>query len=392
MFIGANLQKVRILYGYSRKELGEALNISEQAIWQFENQMTSPSFETIVALKRLFSVKTAYFYQEQLIDSVVFEENIAYREADIVSRKKTAAEAEYLNTVYPIIAAIESYLEVPEGNIQQIRDEILTLYYSFEEITRTEIQQIAERARAALSIATNNGDLLYKIEKSGVHIVEKNIGGKADAYSTWSKNRKTAFIVLGKRKSAVRRNFDLAHELGHLLMHVDQEFLSLDKKAYNQLETEANLFASFFLLPEEEFLKDFSKLRAISNPDSYVELKMKYNVSIQALEMRAYKLGLITPQQNTYFYRKIASKDYRKKEPLDEEIVFKRPGKIRSIMQLVFSNNLLSLAELLDELHVETDYLSKLFTIEPEFFQPFENNESFSEYGKILPAQFQQNK
>jgi len=388
MFIGANLQKVRVLYGYSRKELGEALNVSEQAVWQFENQMTTPSFETIVALKRLFSVKTAYFYQEKKAMVVVKEENIAYREADIVSRKKTTAEAEYLNTIYPIISTIESYLDVPKGNIQQIRDTILSCYYSSEEITRVEVQQMAEQAREMLDISLDNSDLLYKIEKSGVHIVEKNIGGKADAYSTWSEDRQTAFIVLGKRKSAVRRNFDLAHELGHLLMHVDREFLSLDKNEYNKLEAEANMFASFFLLPEKEFLQDFSKLNYISNPDSYVELKMKYHVSIQALEMRAYKLGLLTPQQNTYFYRQIAKKNYRKKEPLDEEMILKRPGKIRSIMQLVFSNHLLSLADFLEDLHVETDYVSKLFTIEKEFFSPFQNNESFSDYGKILPAQF----
>lgn len=388
MFIGANLQKVRVLYGYSRKELGEALNVSEQAVWQFENQMTTPSFETIVALKRLFSVKTAYFYQEKKAMVVVKEENIAYREADIVSRKKTTAEAEYLNTIYPIISTIESYLDVPKGNIQQIRDTILSCYYSSEEITRVEVQQMAEQAREMLDISLDNSDLLYKIEKSGVHIVEKNIGGKADAYSTWNEDRQTAFIVLGKRKSAVRRNFDLAHELGHLLMHVDREFLSLDKNEYNKLEAEANMFASFFLLPEKEFLQDFSKLNYISNPDSYVELKMKYHVSIQALEMRAYKLGLLTPQQNTYFYRQIAKKDYRKKEPLDEEMILKRPGKIRSIMQLVFSNQLLSLADFLEDLHVETDYVSKLFTIEKDFFSPFQNNESFSDYGKILPAQF----
>lgn len=388
MFIGANLQKVRVLYGYSRKELGEALNVSEQAVWQFENQMTTPSFETIVALKRLFSVKTAYFYQEKKALVVVKEENIAYREADIVSRKKTKAEAEYLNTIYPIISTIESYLDVPKGNIQQIRDTILNYYYSSEEITRVEVQQIAEQAREMLDISLDNCDLLYKIEKSGVHIVEKNIGGKADAYSTWSKDRQTAFIVLGKRKSAVRRNFDLAHELGHLLMHVDREFLSLNKNEYNKLEAEANMFASFFLLPEKEFLKDFSKLSYISNPDSYVEMKMKYHVSIQALEMRAYKLGLLTPQQNTYFYRQVAKKEYRKKEPLDEEMILKRPGKIRSIMHLVFSNHLLSLADFLEDLHVESEYVSKLFTIEKEFFHPFQNNESFSEYGKILPAQF----
>ncbi|MDQ8838019.1 ImmA/IrrE family metallo-endopeptidase, partial [Streptococcus ruminantium] len=76
---------------------------------------------------------------------------------------------------------------------------------------------------------------------------------------------------------------------------------------------EANQFASYFLLPHEQFLKDFENIvgKRVSNPDQYVLLKKRYNVSIQALEYRAYKLGLLTPQQNSYFYRQISKKDYK---------------------------------------------------------------------------------
>lgn len=46
----------------------------------------------------------------------------------------------------------------------------------------------------------------------------------------------------------------------------------------------------------------------VSNPDSYIRMKKQYNVSIQALEYRAYKLKLLTPAQNSYFYRLITKK------------------------------------------------------------------------------------
>lgn len=67
------------------------------------------------------------------------------------------------------------------------------------------------------------------------------------------------------------------------------------------IEKEAHLFASIFLLPEEEFTKDFMMLKRKSNPDYYIDLKKKYLVSISALEMRAYGLGLITYQKNRFF-------------------------------------------------------------------------------------------
>ncbi|HEM2327016.1 TPA: helix-turn-helix transcriptional regulator, partial [Listeria monocytogenes] len=40
MFFGEKLRSVRELNGLSRKELADKLNLSEQAIWQYENQYT----------------------------------------------------------------------------------------------------------------------------------------------------------------------------------------------------------------------------------------------------------------------------------------------------------------------------------------------------------------
>ncbi|MCV2501901.1 ImmA/IrrE family metallo-endopeptidase [Melissococcus plutonius] len=385
MFIGVNLQRVRTLYGYSRRELGETLNISEQAIWQFENEITQPSFELVTELKKLFSVKTSYFYKEHTHNDVFFiEDNVAYREADIISRKRTLSEVEYLNTIYPIVFGLESYLSIPPISINKIRDEVLKIYHSNKIDTLVKIEKIANIAREKLQISNDNTDLLFKIEKSGVYVVEKNIGGKADAYSAWDKEGLVSFIILGKRKSAVRRNFDLAHELGHLLMHYNMEFISSDKKEYNQMEAEANQFASFFLLPKEEFKKDFLKIGHKSNPTSFINLKLKYNVSIQALEMRAFKLKLISPQQNSYFYRQIARMNYRLEEPLDKEMVIKKPGKIRSIMNLVFKNELISFAEFQEKFGIETNYLCNLFSIDKEFFDQFNKDEVYSPYNSIL--------
>ena len=42
MFIGENLLNLRVMHGYSRKQLAETIDVSEQAIWQYENYYTSP--------------------------------------------------------------------------------------------------------------------------------------------------------------------------------------------------------------------------------------------------------------------------------------------------------------------------------------------------------------
>ncbi|MBC1371849.1 ImmA/IrrE family metallo-endopeptidase [Listeria booriae] len=386
MFQGENLQKIRTLYGLSRKELGEQLQLSEQAIWQFENQITNPKFEVMVKLKELFDVKTHFFLQDSKSEAVFQEGSVAYRLADIHSRKKTYTEVTYLQFIYEVITQLESYVNVPMGEIHELRNKTLQLYYQ-EASPEKRIQAIATLARKVLAVAPDNGDLLLKLEKSGIYVVEKDIGDKADAYSAWSANN-VAFIVLGIKKSAVRRQFDLAHELGHLLMHHNIDILSLDKTTYNQLESEANQFAANFLLPEEIILPEFQKLKKVSNPDTYIELKAKYNVSIQALEMRAYKLGFLTPQQNSYFYRQITYKGYKTEEPLDSDMPLKRPGKIRSLFHVILSNQLTTLPDMEDVLKIKTTLLEKLFSIESTFFDRYQANETFSNYGEILRPKF----
>lgn len=177
----------------------------------------------------------------------------------------------------------------------------------------------------------------------------------------------------------VRRNFDLAHELGHLLIHYKIDMDSLTKDEHKVIEREANIFASYFLLPKDEFLKGFSIIQKKSNPDSYLDLKMKYMVSIGALEYRAYKLGLLTFEENRYFYATLNRKGYRKNEPLDEDIAIIRPGKIRSLLDIIFRNHLWSLTDILNKYYIDRSFLDSLFGLENTFLERYEE-EPIREY------------
>ncbi|WP_195958043.1 XRE family transcriptional regulator [Enterococcus gallinarum] len=385
MFYGKNLQVMRMLHGLSRKELGEKLCVSEQSIWQFEKQMIEPSFENILQMKEILQVKSSFFFEEFLIEKTFFENNVAYRKADISSRKKTNSEVVYLNVASKVISYLESFLNVPPNKLLDLRQ--MSSKILLDGITNEKIEEVASLSRKFLGIQLDNGNLLLCLEKAGIYVLEKNIGGKADAYSSWS-TEDVPIIVLGMKKSAVRRNFDLAHELGHLLLHSYVDFSLLDKNERQQVEREADYFSSCFLLPSHIIQEDLEKIKKISNPDSYISLKTKYNVSIQALEMRAYKLGFLTPKQHSYFYRQIAIKDYRLEEPLDREIVLKRPGKIRSIFNLVLTNRLTDLQSIENNFRVNRSLLEGMFSIEPDFFIPFAREENFTDFNNVLKLNF----
>ncbi|WP_314062520.1 XRE family transcriptional regulator [uncultured Vagococcus sp.] len=380
MFFGEKLQSVRELNGLSRKELADKLNLSEQAIWQYENQYTVPKFEVANEFKKIFNVKAQFFYTEPFATNISKVESIAYRAEDREARKKTKMETTFIDFISYFLDKFESKLNLPTSPLPSLRDESIQLYnMSMETNDRLlQLEKIAENARKRLDVQSNS-ELLYKLELSGIYILEKNMGTSIDAYSTWTSQEKP-FIILGnKKKSAVRRNFDLAHELGHLLLHYKIDMDSLTKDEHKIIEKEANDFASFFLLPKEQFLKDFSTISKKSNPESYLDLKMKYMVSIGALEYRAYKMGLLTFEENRYFYATLNRKDYKKNEPLDEDIAIIRPGKVRSLLDLIFKNHLFSLNDILNDYYIDRSFLESLFGIEHKFLSKY-SEESNREY------------
>lgn len=380
MFFGEKLQSVRELNGLSRKELADKLNLSEQAIWQYENQYTVPKFEVANELKKVFNVKAQFFYTEPFATNISKVESIAYRAEDREARKKTKMETTFIDFTSYFLDKFESKLNLPTSPLPSLRDESIQLYNTSMETNDRllQLEKIAENARKRLDVQSNS-ELLYKLELSGIYILEKNMGTSIDAYSTWASQEKP-FIILGnKKKSAVRRNFDLAHELGHLLLHYKIDMDSLTKDEHKIIEKEANDFASFFLLPKEQFLKDFSTISKKSNPESYLDLKMKYMVSIGALEYRAYKMGLLTFEENRYFYASLNRKDYKKNEPLDEDIAIIRPGKVRSLLDLIFKNHLFSLNDILNDYYIDRSFLESLFGIENKFLSKY-SEESNREY------------
>lgn len=374
MFVGDKLTNIRLLHGLSRQDLANILGVSEQLIWQYENSYTPPGLENVNRMKEIFHVRAKFFYSVDNISNEINECNIAYRSSERSSRKKTKSERvhlEYLNTQ---IKYIERFIKYPKNILLQIREYAIDEVNKNTNITARDsiIEELAAFTRRKIGLEQNNNEnLLFLLEKNGAFVFEKSLGYHVDAYSTWSKLDKP-YIMLGNvKKSSVRRNFDLAHELGHLILHYKIDMSDLESGEYDKFEREANYFASNFLLPEEEFAKDIKYIKKISNPKSYIDLKEKWKVSLAALGYRAYSLGYMTYQQYRYFNILLHRYNYKQSEPLDSEIPIIRPGKLRSSFQYIFDNGFTDITKLLDFTNFEIPLISKLFDIEPEFFEKY---------------------
>lgn len=125
----------------------------------------------------------------------------------------------------------------------------------------------AEKQRAAVGL--NNGFDLSKL-------VTQN-GGEIEYIGIFDKDQTDAIVVqpdnsfvihLSSETGALRDNFTIAHELGHLLLHWPKvkkahvghgmratRWVDESNKDLIRCEWEANWFASAFLMPESEFRK-----------------------------------------------------------------------------------------------------------------------------------------
>lgn len=381
MFVGENLTNLRIMHGYSRKQLSEQLGVTEQAVWQYENAYTSPKVPIVNELKRIFSVKSKYFYTKDMLiqrnnAANIDVMNIAYRSKVMNVISKTQTEAKHVEYLDTFINYITAQISLPTLNIIQLREEAIQYMNHTDDDRTTQIHYVAHLARQRLNMEpSTNENLMFRIEKSGVYVFEKAIGEEIDAYSLWTRNDRP-FIILGNiKRSAVRRNFDIAHELGHLLLHYRLEFVNLDRKEHKLIENEANLFAGAFLLPEEEFSSDMNEITYKTNPDQYLDLKNKWKTSLQVLGYRAAHLGMMEAKDHRNFYAAMHRRGYLEKEPFDREIPLQKPMRIKTIIDLLSNKGLVDIRYMIEEdWKVETSFFHHMTGINTDFFNKYMTN------------------
>lgn len=109
-----------------------------------------------------------------------------------------------------------------------------------------------------------------------------------------------------------RMRFTLMHEIAHLVLHQRSVLITVS----DQIETEANRFASAFLMPKREIRSDLKRLTVSKLGD----LKRRWRVSMAALLMRAKQLETITPAEERALWSELSRNGWRKREPMGLDV------------------------------------------------------------------------
>jgi len=112
-------------------------------------------------------------------------------------------------------------------------------------------------------------------------------------------------IVGSGSKTVERRRFTLAHELGHMLLHIPD---SVDE------EKACHRFASAFLMPEDALFAELGKHRKAFGYTELIQVKRMFGVSAAALVVRLNDLDVINDSALQRIFRGIG-RSWRKEEP-----------------------------------------------------------------------------
>lgn len=150
------------------------------------------------------------------------------------------------------------------------------------------------------------GNMLHLLESKGIRVFSlPHECRSVDAYSLrWMD---TPVIVLAPGKSAERRRFDLAHELGHLVLHSEREMFQGPRA-----EEEANSFAAAFLMPRRALLA-----RPLRNAslDMILRERSRWKVAAMALTYRLKELGFLSDWEYRNHCVALSRHGFRRAEP-----------------------------------------------------------------------------
>lgn len=319
--------------GITQRELATAIGMTPGNLSKLENGIQSASGEIIKSLCSVLDYPVSFFHQA--VDVTDLSGFHYRRRLHIPKREIEQAEAN-INIFRMNIEKLTRSIEIPKAD-----------YLQFDLSKEGSPAECAKQLRAYWKTGKGRIDNLPRlIEDNGILIVDMDFETKIDGLS-FINGEGTPIVFISSAIPSDRYRLTLAHELGHLVMHVGKE-LAEERNA----EKEAFLFAAEFLMPEEDIKPSLENLSL----DKLAELKPYWKTSMGALLKRAHVLELLTDNQHHYLWKQMGSQGYRSREPEELDFPKEYPSLIRELIDLHLRELMYSekdLAELLCLNHAE---------------------------------------
>jgi Zn-dependent peptidase ImmA (M78 family)/DNA-binding XRE family transcriptional regulator len=339
---GERIREARAIRGLSQTALASLIGVERQAISAFEKDKIKPSPKTLFAIASVTGFPVPFFLNERPRGDSIRTAPISFRKKAAATKTAKIQAEEYEKIFADIYYYLDQHIDFHPARVPFNG----SLDYSVLE--EEHIEQIAIEARRFWGLG--NGPiphLIRLLENNGIIIASLSLPDTLDAFSTWRHNRPFIFLSGEKNESGVRRRFNLAHELGHLVLHQMVKKAAFDDpEQLKELERQAHRFAGAFLFPAKSVIAEYFS----NSMPALKKLKSRWKLSIAAIAKRLSDLGLISEHQHKYIMMQLGSD--RKHEPLDDSIPPEEPELIKRAFDVLLQNRILSLQNAVDDIMI----------------------------------------
>lgn len=298
-FDSSRLKVARQLAGLRKSQLAERIGKSASAVAAWESGAKRPTSANVAQLAVGLSVEPGFFSARpaDLSAGTSVPHFRSLRSTTQLVRDQASA---YGQIAVDIASAFERHVEFPDVDVP-----------SFPvDGSSDSPEDAANLVRERWSLgAAPVGHLVRLLENHGVLVVFSTPQTSAvDAYSFDCPLRPVVILNPVKR-DYYRQRFDVAHELGHLVMHGDAE------PGGRVVENQANKFAAQLLMPADAIAPE---LPTAMNSQAWValaRLKEQWGVSIQALLYRSRQLGQLSDVSYRNAMVTLTGRGWRRDEP-----------------------------------------------------------------------------
>lgn len=353
-FQGDKLKLARELKTWTISKLGSELEVSHQLISDWENDKKKPTFEKILEIENILGFPRQFYYTQA--NSLKEDNDLAF------FRKGAAVAVKYQKQVKQsavffsiIVSIIEKYVNLPKFEFP----EYALRKKEFSQIDFETISNIARKLREEYDLGIGPlANMTLLIEKMGIRVHFEDLSSaKIDALTLFI-DKQPYIIINNQRISSVRIRFNLAHELGHILLHSAYHKKDIGNSSNNKrIEMEANYFAGCLLLPEEGFALDLTA----TNMNHLLQLKKHWKVSLQAIIYNGEQASLISSKQALFLRQQISRNKWRLLEPFDDVIKIEYPTLLNKAIQYLNRENPDFMNDVAREIGLTKKYIFEMF-------------------------------
>ena len=296
------------------------MGLRQETIARFENGKSTPNEVQLQAIAAITGVSPAFFTKEPGQADVGAA--LAYRCKARVPVKDKAQASQYVLLLAELVKSLCATLRPPALNFPT---------------PSTEPEKAARFMRTVFGLAEGEpiAHVVNVLERNGAVVLafpefpeksDRKPNRRIDAISTWGTFDKDRPIVgVFATSAGDRLRFNVAHELGHLVLHRN---LEVHTKA---TEDEANRFAAEFLMPEHRMVQ---VLPEALNLGLAMEIKKEWRVSLQMIVRRARDVGVIADHRYKTLMAQIGARGWRTNEPV--QVPIERPRLIRQMVEMKY--------------------------------------------------------